>query len=439
MSADYGCRLSPIVNDTLDLHLLNPFLGEISPLTAAESPSEGDHDLLRKPSSRRGSLKNARSQPISGGRHVRSRTEFEVSASNGGLHPLRSAGLASGPNGAGVTRPHLSRVLNVATLVDVPPAANEYESKPVDARDVLVHVVSPGDSLARVSLKYGIPLADLRRANHLWTSDSIHLRTQLYIPIDKATRLKPITADNLISITPDEETGETTISPHDLSIEPHPSAARTSGVEAIRRVPISQMSFFPPPSVTRPPTTRSSQQHASTFKATEHARYVPHSPISLTSLLTSLPLAASTRDTIIARLSFESVSSSYSDRDSDVHELDDVSTGSTSDLHHSHEETQPTPSVITPKSAYRSTPRATHYTPHVAEKSQSSSPALTHVRHLSTSPQSYIPPHRDIRTVQMEPSPEMQIPLLSRRLSPRGKVLTGSNLLDADFELENII
>ena len=44
------------------------------------------------------------------------------------------------------------------------------------------------DSIAGVALKYGISLADLRRANHLWASDSIHLRKVLYIPFHLSTR-----------------------------------------------------------------------------------------------------------------------------------------------------------------------------------------------------------------------------------------------------------
>ena len=37
-----------------------------------------------------------------------------------------------------------------------------------------------------MALRYGISLAELRRVNHLWASDSIHLRKVLYIPLEKA-------------------------------------------------------------------------------------------------------------------------------------------------------------------------------------------------------------------------------------------------------------
>ena len=43
--------------------------------------------------------------------------------------------------------------------------------------------VTRTDSVAGVSLRYGVSLADLRRANRLLASDTIHLRKELYIPL----------------------------------------------------------------------------------------------------------------------------------------------------------------------------------------------------------------------------------------------------------------
>ncbi|KAH7889096.1 hypothetical protein F5I97DRAFT_1925666 [Phlebopus sp. FC_14] len=48
--------------------------------------------------------------------------------------------------------------------------------------DIIVHTVSPTDSFARIAIRYGVSIAALRRANHLWPSDPIHLRTELIIP-----------------------------------------------------------------------------------------------------------------------------------------------------------------------------------------------------------------------------------------------------------------
>ncbi|KAG6866401.1 hypothetical protein C0991_004686 [Blastosporella zonata] len=429
-SLEYGHRPSSSSNISLDLRLLNPFAEDVFP---DESPnSEEGHDILRKPSLRRGSFHKEPS------RHAGSQIDAYAGSN---LHPLRSAGLAPGSNDAGVTRPHLSRVLNVGTLVDAPPVVGGHDTAShVQERDVLVHQISPGDSLAGVSLKYGISLAELRRANHLWTSDSIHLRTELYVPIDKASRLTAVPVDSLISITPEEELASP-MNSDSTHAEAHDSLTlrRPSDADTIRRVPASQLSFFPP-SVAKPAASRQSysDEHTQTTSTTtHHTRYTSHPSNSLTSLFTSLPIAAFTRDTIIARLSFDSVSSSYSDRNTegDSHELDEVSVGSTSSDHHG-VDTEPPPTARA-----LATPKATHYTPSFSKRSRSP-PSLSavHVMHLSSSPRSYIPSLPEIRTVQMEPSPEMQIPLLPRKQTvPKGKTPSRTNLLDADIGLENAV
>ena len=47
------------------------------------------------------------------------------------------------------------------------------------------HTVMPGDSIAGLALRYRVSAAALRRANGLWTNDSIHLRKILIIPVDE--------------------------------------------------------------------------------------------------------------------------------------------------------------------------------------------------------------------------------------------------------------
>ena len=43
--------------------------------------------------------------------------------------------------------------------------------------------ILPTDSLAGVALKYGVTVAQIRKCNKMWASDSIHLRKFLYIPL----------------------------------------------------------------------------------------------------------------------------------------------------------------------------------------------------------------------------------------------------------------
>ncbi|KAI0272256.1 hypothetical protein BGY98DRAFT_159465 [Russula aff. rugulosa BPL654] len=94
-------------------------------------------------------------------------------------------------NETGNTRPRLSRVLSPSTPVLAKlrpsPSVADFPALPDKAaaeshRAVLAHEISPNDTLAGVALKYGISVTELRRANQLWASDSIHLRQVLYVP-----------------------------------------------------------------------------------------------------------------------------------------------------------------------------------------------------------------------------------------------------------------
>ncbi|WWC64499.1 uncharacterized protein I303_107109 [Kwoniella dejecticola CBS 10117] len=50
--------------------------------------------------------------------------------------------------------------------------------------EVLIHTIKPNESLAGIALLYGIDLATLRKSNKLWSSDPIHIRTHLYVPLE---------------------------------------------------------------------------------------------------------------------------------------------------------------------------------------------------------------------------------------------------------------
>ncbi|GAA6017158.1 hypothetical protein JCM11491_001838 [Sporobolomyces phaffii] len=59
------------------------------------------------------------------------------------------------------------------------------EGLPSSDREVVVHKVLKTDTLASVSLQYGITQQALRKANRLWATDPIHLRSTLLIPLDE--------------------------------------------------------------------------------------------------------------------------------------------------------------------------------------------------------------------------------------------------------------
>ncbi|KAF8134251.1 hypothetical protein EV363DRAFT_1447988 [Boletus edulis] len=63
-------------------------------------------------------------------------------------------------------------------------------TKILRSSDTIIHPVGPNDSYAGVALRYGVSIAALRRANQLWPSDPIHLRTELMIPRGDARRAR---------------------------------------------------------------------------------------------------------------------------------------------------------------------------------------------------------------------------------------------------------
>jgi hypothetical protein len=254
-------------------------------------------------------------------------------------------------------------------------------------------------------------MGELRKANHLWASDSIHLRKVLYIPIDDPSH--PNGVKPLIHL---EES--TSVSPPDL----YHGKPQTS---TIRRVPASQLSFFPPPS--KPSAPPSASSDVVFYDQSPYASSLPSfkrpgsgsgsgSPAqtsrALTSILTAFPISASTRDTIIARLSFDSDRHSISD--DQEHELDEVRTSSQTER----------PSVRPPSFPDRITRRTTpssrsHPRSHLVSSPQfaprSISPSTPVDHRKSWTHSDATEPLTAIRTVQLEPSPAMRVPLFTAK------------------------
>ncbi|KAF9564744.1 hypothetical protein CPC08DRAFT_606964, partial [Agrocybe pediades] len=403
--------------------------------SSAFFPNSSSRPTLRR---RRSSLSSKRAGKGDGSsaRHTRFHTEIEIPPYSAGLHPLKTA--LAGINGtdledlSGVTRPHLLRIVNDANLGEISstetnPTAEQSPSSPDQEKEVIVHQVTSKDSLAGVALKYGISLPNLRRANKLWTSDSIHLRNVLYIPIEQASRAReyiPEPEPDLISFTPDAQI--TSSDPfNDLSSPISLTNSNSDTSVPVRKIPIKQLSFFPPSShkinqLASVDPERLSQQltiHGNSRQSPGSSKYSPsHVNNSLSSILTALPINASTRDEIITRLSFDSVSSSFSDRsrtnsDEDKgHELAEVSRRKAL---HIHAEDLDEISLPTPKASQppRTLPRRSEgevgappslsRTPHSRSYSSTTSPPRFYVSQ---------PNETYVRTSQLEPSPAMQLP-----------------------------
>lgn len=154
----------------------------------------------------------------------------------------------------------------------------------------------PNDSPAGVALKYGVSLPDIRRWNQLWPSDSIHLRKVLYIPFDKARHAKQfriifVDADQSVveSESAQSQSGSTVI-PADEDLPHEDTRAHLTVV----RVPVTQLSFFPPPLT--PPSARRSASLADhqTFSYGAHSSSErPALPTSFLSSSSSLPTSSS--------------------------------------------------------------------------------------------------------------------------------------------------
>ncbi|KAJ3989528.1 hypothetical protein F5890DRAFT_1400892 [Lentinula detonsa] len=361
-----------------------------------------------------------------------------VQASNEGHHPLRSAGLSDGFGDTGITRPHLTRILDSERLVDVPSILDGQEDtdkdRPTeDEKVVIVHQVSPKDSLAGVSLKYRIKLTELRRANHLWASDSIHLRRVLYIPLEK-TSLPPssaIPSFSSSSAEPASPCSSKSPVPEDVKSP----MTNTISSSAVRRVPVSELSFFPPPAKPSKSFSPSSPSHSQASHSRElYARHATSPTPSLNTILTALPIPASTRDTIIARLSLDSPSSSYSERDRESylngyegHELADVPARRESTRHSFEDNRKGYLDGVSRKPSKN----RQYLTSHI--RAPSKRPGLNAVSsnvkvggeplglggHGRSFSEEYIGPPsastRKVRNIQLEPSPVMQIPIRNHR------------------------
>ncbi|KAK0213135.1 hypothetical protein DFS33DRAFT_1250101 [Desarmillaria ectypa] len=433
----------------------NPFAEDDSPLTTPlVDDSFASQDLeSHRPKLRRGSGSDYTSASTSSSTlslftdnrrngHVRAQTEILTTQ-----HPLRYSGSAPSPSDANITRPTLTRRINVGSLVDVSVNGSqedvvESEVEEPDQKVVLVHEVSAKDSLAGVSLKYGISLADLRRSNHLWTSDSIHLRKVLYIPLDKCSRSQDLVTTGEL---PDLSilNRHATANGHDTNTKHHTIAGKSPSLK-LRRVPISQLSFFPP-SASKPNPPNRSTKPLSTISSRPsiHTRYTSSPPNSLGTLLTALSIPASTRDTIISRLSLDSsTSSSYSDRDREAEdgerlELDDVPIErrryASEDGILSHYQMTPRPPYRTTKGIMSSSPppsptRIRGGITTESIRSRSYHPLLSSTVH--------------VRNVQLEPSPGMQLPIHDAIYQPKSSCRPNSRgkprrrLASVDFDVE---
>ncbi|WVQ74237.1 hypothetical protein IAR50_003833 [Cryptococcus sp. DSM 104548] len=142
--------------------------------------------------------------------------------------------------------------------------------------EVLIHGIKPHESLAGIALLYGIDLTTLRKANKLWATDPIHIRTHLYIPLDacrwnKASEtLSRGPGEGQVTLYPKckgkgkEKSSDPPVQPPNGEVEVTEESGhdpqKTPRVLDIVRMPSSQLRPFPRRRPHEPPSrSRSSQ------------------------------------------------------------------------------------------------------------------------------------------------------------------------------------
>ncbi|GLH07990.1 Uncharacterized protein GBIM_13345 [Gryllus bimaculatus] len=63
------------------------------------------------------------------------------------------------------------------------------------------HVISEGDTLQGIALKYGVHMEQIRRVNRLWATDSLFLRENLLIPVSLEYAMSPTNPYQLCDVT----------------------------------------------------------------------------------------------------------------------------------------------------------------------------------------------------------------------------------------------
>uniref|UniRef100_A0A8D2CKL1 LysM and putative peptidoglycan-binding domain-containing protein 1 n=1 Tax=Sciurus vulgaris TaxID=55149 RepID=A0A8D2CKL1_SCIVU len=91
----------------------------------------------------------------------------------------------------------------------------------------LEHQLKPGDTLAGLALKYGVTMEQIKRANRLYTNDSIFLKKTLYIPILREPR------DLFNGLDSEEENdGEEEVDPSKDEVRPHTTERKKQEIES---------------------------------------------------------------------------------------------------------------------------------------------------------------------------------------------------------------
>jgi LysM repeat protein len=134
---------------------------------------------------------------------------------------------------------------------------------------VVVHHITPADTLESLALRYNTDVRTLRRANGLWPGDSVLVRKELYIPVEEGSahaqggiteanegldgKLKLLNSQTNNNHSnghfPGRSLSVASASSASAASQSHSSNANGSWQE-VRRMPTESLSHFPPPGST---------------------------------------------------------------------------------------------------------------------------------------------------------------------------------------------
>lgn len=97
----------------------------------------------------------------------------------------------SRPTSTSTSQSHLSRPTSTLTSTSQTGRSRPTASDSSDTVRVLIHPVSPTDTLPSLALHYGADPALLRKSNKLWPGDPVQIRKVIYIPVDGCKHRPP--------------------------------------------------------------------------------------------------------------------------------------------------------------------------------------------------------------------------------------------------------
>lgn len=153
-----------------------------------------------------------------------------------------------------------------------------------------------------IALQYGIDLATLKKVNKMWSTDTIALKTHLYVPIEACKFFKSSNGfirgprEGEITILGKQQTA---VAPDlvdlsaNINVSDPTSDTRPGKVYSVIRIPASELSFFPKSKRKPPRMTPTPERHSSSGASPGRIRQTNGSIKAAAIEAESIPMTAS--------------------------------------------------------------------------------------------------------------------------------------------------